>query len=232
MARKLREATIALRLEQRYTKQQILSAYLNAVYFGDGYYGVEAASRGYFGKPAAGLEPHEAALLAALVRSPGAYSPSLFPQRALKRRNLVLRLMHDTGRLPDAEYHAAIDRPLLAARLSGVVTASQQCGKYYEEEVRRQLVARLKAPRDHVLTRRQQLLARAVGESVHAHGCELVVGGAELGARVGPAMLAAQPFAVEQMRARQVHAHLASFEAVERLAIVPLSGHIWAQERA
>lgn len=51
--RKIREATIAVRLEERYSKQQILSAYLNAVYFGDGYYGVEAASQGYFGKPAA-----------------------------------------------------------------------------------------------------------------------------------------------------------------------------------
>jgi membrane peptidoglycan carboxypeptidase len=60
--RKVREATIAIRLEERYSKPQILNAYLNAVYFGDGYYGVEAASRGYFGKAAADLQPHEAAL--------------------------------------------------------------------------------------------------------------------------------------------------------------------------
>jgi len=70
--RKVREAAIAVRLEERYTKPQILQAYLNAVYFGDGYYGVEAASRGYFGKPASDLAPQEAALLAALVRSPAA----------------------------------------------------------------------------------------------------------------------------------------------------------------
>ena len=68
--RKIREAMIASRLEQRYSKKDILEAYLNAVYFGEGFYGVEAASRGYFGKPALDLEAHEAALLAAIVRSP------------------------------------------------------------------------------------------------------------------------------------------------------------------
>jgi penicillin-binding protein 1A len=139
--RKIREMAIAIRLEERYSKQQILTAYLNAVYFGDGYYGVEAASRGYFGKPAAELQPHEAALLAALVRSPGRYSPSLFPERALKRRDLVLRLMRETGRLTDAEYRSAIDTPLRPAKPVGDLTASSKCGKYYEEEVRRQLVA-------------------------------------------------------------------------------------------
>src|SRR3954468_16237288 len=91
--RKIRERSNAVRLEERYTKPEILHAYLNAVYFGDGYYGVEAASRGYFGKSASDLAPHEAALLAGLVRSPVGYSPSLQPQRALSRRNLVLRLM-------------------------------------------------------------------------------------------------------------------------------------------
>src|SRR3954468_7531214 len=139
--RKFREATIAVRLEERYSKRQILNAYLNAVYFGDGYYGVEAASRGYFGKPASDLQPHEAALLAALVRSPTGYSPSVYPDRASKRRNLVLRLMHDTGRLTDDEYRASIDMPLRPAKASGELTASQDCGAYYQEEVRRQLVA-------------------------------------------------------------------------------------------
>ena len=143
LERKIREMTIAVRLEERYTKVQILTAYLNAVYFGDGYYGVEAASRGYFGKSAAELQPHEAALLAALVRSPGGYSPSLFPDRAVKRRNLVLRLMRETGRLTDGEYRAAIDMPLRPVKAAGDLTAPDGCGKYYQEEVRRQLVARL-----------------------------------------------------------------------------------------
>ncbi len=68
--RKLREAMLALRLEQRYSKEQILQEYLNTVYFGEGFYGVEAASRGYFAKPASGLDPAEAALLAALDPRP------------------------------------------------------------------------------------------------------------------------------------------------------------------
>ena len=112
LSRKIYEAAIAIRLEERYSKPQILHAYLNAVYFGDGYHGVEAASRGYFGKSAAVLEPHEAALLAALVRSPRGYSPSANPARALARRNLVLRLMRDTGRIDEAVYRSSLDMPL------------------------------------------------------------------------------------------------------------------------
>ena len=140
--RKIREAAIAVRLEERYSKDQILSAYLNAVYFGDGYYGVESASQGYFGKPAATLEPHEAALLAALVRSPSAYSPSVAPERALQRRNLVLRLMRDTGHLTDAEYRSEVATPLRTEKAAGQIVATTSCGRYYQEEVRRRLVAR------------------------------------------------------------------------------------------
>src|SRR5205809_149292 len=81
--RKIREILLAAEIEQRYTKTQILEQYLNTVYLGDGYYGVEAAAQGYFGKPASALEPHEAALLAALVRSPSSDTPSIAPQRAL-----------------------------------------------------------------------------------------------------------------------------------------------------
>jgi len=142
-SRKVREAMIAVRLEERYSKAQILSAYLNAVYFGDGYHGVEAASRGYFGKSAAELQPHEAALLAGLVRSPSGYSPSMNPKRALARRNLVLRLMRETGRLTPAEYQSSIAMPLPAQAPAAALSAgSSTCGRYFEEEVRRQLVAR------------------------------------------------------------------------------------------
>jgi penicillin-binding protein 1A len=141
--RKIREAAIAVRLELRYTKAQILSAYLNGVYFGDGYYGVEAASRGYFGKSAADLQPHEAALLAGVIRSPTAYSPGASKERALARRNLVLRLMRDAGTLSPDEYREEIEMPLPRPRPPATVTASSPgCGRYYQEEVRRQLVAR------------------------------------------------------------------------------------------
>lgn len=145
--RKIREVMLATRIEERYTKAQILEEYLNTVYFGEGCYGVEAAARGYFGKPSSALEPQEAALLAALVRSPSTDAPSVAPSRALKRRNLVLRLMREKGRISDAQFRTAVEAPLpgpTRQRLAnGSVRAagSPPSGQYFEEEVRRQLVA-------------------------------------------------------------------------------------------
>jgi 1A family penicillin-binding protein len=143
--RKIREAAIAAQLESRYGKDEILAAYLNAVYFGNGYYGIEAASRGYFGKAASDLDAAEAATLAGIVRSPRAYAPSLAPRRALARRNLVLRLMRESGRLDETEYRAAVEKPLNANRTATDVTSAASpgsCGAYYQEAVRRELVAR------------------------------------------------------------------------------------------
>ncbi len=142
--RKLREAMIALRLEERYSKTQLLQEYLNTVYFGEGFYGVEAASRGYFGKPASALEPAEAALLAALVRAPSRDSPCASSERATARRNLVLRLMREQGRISDQEYSVALRSPLPAAahgRDSILRVSAEGTGQYFQEEVRRQLVS-------------------------------------------------------------------------------------------
>jgi 1A family penicillin-binding protein len=141
--RKLREALIATRLEQRYTKHEILEAYLNTVYFGQGFHGVESASRGYFGKSAANLDAHEAALLAAVVRFPSLDAPAVAPERARSRRNLVLRLMRDQGRLDAAEYEAAVRTavPVKAPGGEGDATRAGSVGRYFEEELRRQLVA-------------------------------------------------------------------------------------------
>src|SRR5204862_2580668 len=100
--RKMQELILAARLERLYSKPQILELYFNKVYFGDGLYGAEAASRGYFGKHASELTVSEAALLAGLVKSPSSYAPTVSPARALARRNVVLQAMLDTG---------AIDRP-------------------------------------------------------------------------------------------------------------------------
>jgi membrane peptidoglycan carboxypeptidase len=99
-ARKLRELRLAVAMEKRYTKDQILERYLNIAYFGDGAYGVEAAARHYFGRSAARLTLPQAALLAGIVRYPYAYDPTVNPQRAAERRNTVLARMvqlHWTG---------------------------------------------------------------------------------------------------------------------------------------
>jgi 1A family penicillin-binding protein len=143
--RKMREAMIAARLEQRYTKSHILEAYLNTVYFGEGYYGVEAASRGYFGKPAADLHTHEAALLAALVKAPSLDAPGVSPQRAWRRRNLVLRLMHEQQRISPEELRAAAAAAIPARSVDqrprdAILVSGNAHGLYFQEELRRQLV--------------------------------------------------------------------------------------------
>jgi 1A family penicillin-binding protein len=150
--RKIREAAIASRLEQRYSKQEILEAYLNAVYFGEGYYGVEAASRGYFGKSAMDLNAQEAALLAALVRSPATDEPCISPKRATARRNLVLRLMRDQHRLSADEFQlaSAAKIPDPSHRTAGriaIVDGANGTGLYFQEELRRQLVSQFGSER-------------------------------------------------------------------------------------
>src|SRR4051812_42676818 len=116
---KLREAALAFHLARQWSKQKVLSQYLNSIYFGNGAYGIESAARTYFGhepghrgcgttdKPcAAQLKPHEAALLAGLIASPTAYDPVTHPSAALARRNLVLRDMYEQHRLSPAEYRS------------------------------------------------------------------------------------------------------------------------------
>lgn len=110
MERKLVEMFLAKRIEERYTKDQILEFYLNRVYFGSGFYGAEAAARGYFGKAAAELTPDESAMLAGLLRSPQTLSPWNNPTGAQNIRNVVLQQMRDLGFLSRAELEAALAR--------------------------------------------------------------------------------------------------------------------------
>jgi 1A family penicillin-binding protein len=97
LARKIREQQAAREMERHYTKEQILEAYINQINFGHGWYGVESASRHYFGKNASRLTLAEAATLAALPKSPVGYDPSRFPDRAKARRDLILGLMAQQG---------------------------------------------------------------------------------------------------------------------------------------
>jgi penicillin-binding protein 1A len=109
--RKMQEMLLALQIERRYTKPQIFTMYSNQVYLAHGNYGFAAASQFYFGKPVTDLRLQDAALLAGMIRGP-IYSPINDPQRALARRNLVLRRMQEEGKITPTEEAAAIKTPL------------------------------------------------------------------------------------------------------------------------
>lgn len=107
LERKLEEAVLAAELESRFDKDEILEMYLNYVYFGGGYYGIEAASLGYFGKHASELTTAQAAQLAGVLKSPSAYAPHLDREASLARRNTVLKLMREYGYIDEDELTAA-----------------------------------------------------------------------------------------------------------------------------
>src|SRR5690606_5224402 len=138
--RKIREALMALVLELRHSKDEIMLAYVNEIYLGQNgaraVHGFGLASRFYFGKPLAELDVHEIALLVAIVRGPSYYDPRRNPQNALARRTLVLGLMRDAGLIDDAAFASSNDRDL------GVVTVESRRAAYYPafmDLVRRQL---------------------------------------------------------------------------------------------
>ena len=112
--RKLIEAALAFRIETELTKEEILEAYVNRIYFGSGTYGVEAASQTYFGKPASKLNLPEAATLAGLIRSPNRFSPLNNPEGSIRERNTVLGRMLDLGFITQSEHDEAAASPLIA----------------------------------------------------------------------------------------------------------------------
>ena len=112
LRRKVREAYIALELEKMYTKDEILLMYLNTIYYGSGAYGIEAASITYFNKSASELNLAEAALLIGLPQSPSYYDPTVNPEAAVSRRNIVLSLMLQEGDISQEEYEWAKAQPL------------------------------------------------------------------------------------------------------------------------
>jgi penicillin-binding protein 1A len=116
LLRKFKEAILALQLERRYTKDEILELYINQVYYGSGAYGAESAARIFFGKSVADLGLAECALIAGLPKAPSRYSPLINKQLSIQRRNLVLRQMKDTGIITAAEYDRAVAEPLKLAQ--------------------------------------------------------------------------------------------------------------------
>ncbi len=153
---KFREAALAYHLERQWTKDKILTEYLNTIYFGEGAYGIEAAARTYFGKqlaqeghPNCGqgnndpcakyLTAPEAAMLAGIIASPSAFSPRINPQAAMDRRNLVLHNMLDLGNIPESEYNQAIATQIPVA--SDIERPSDQSlSPYYTSWLRQQVV--------------------------------------------------------------------------------------------
>jgi penicillin-binding protein 1A len=113
--RKAREAVLALAMERKFSKAQILELYLNSVYFGGGAYGVDAASRKFFGHPGTELNLAEAAIISGLVKAPSHYSPSADPEAAIDRAKVVLEVMQDAGAISPAQAAAAhLDRVTFA----------------------------------------------------------------------------------------------------------------------
>jgi penicillin-binding protein 1A len=133
--RKIQEVFLSVQIERRFTKQQIFELYANQIYLGHGTYGFEAGSEFYFNKHVKDLTLPEAALLAALPKGPEAYSPLKYPERALRRRDLVISEMLEDGKITVAQANAAKAAPLglhLEAPANSVAP-------YFVEEVRRQL---------------------------------------------------------------------------------------------
>src|SRR5499427_2725101 len=117
--RKMQELVLALWLERRFSKTQILELYLNRVYFGSGAYGVEAAAQRYFGKPAREVKVAEAAMLAGLVKSPSRLAPSRNPDGAERRARAVLAAMTELGFVTETMAKAALAQPARAVKLAG-----------------------------------------------------------------------------------------------------------------
>ncbi|HWY58452.1 MAG TPA: PBP1A family penicillin-binding protein [Terriglobales bacterium] len=110
--RKVEEALLAIQIERRFTKEQIFTLYANQIFLGHGVYGFEAASEYYFGKPAKRLTIEEAALLAGLPKAPGLYSPINHPDRASRRRNLVINGMLEDGKITARQAIEARNQPI------------------------------------------------------------------------------------------------------------------------
>ena len=146
IARKVREAALAWQLEQRWSKDRILTAYLNTIYFGNGAYGIQQAARTYFKKSARDLDLHEAALLAGMPADPARYDPVTNPQNAMQRRKYVLNVMLEQGKITRRAHRRAVATPLPKGedvRLPDNAGPAQ----YFVNYVKDQLVAKYGAGR-------------------------------------------------------------------------------------
>lgn len=136
--RKLLEMFLAERIEKNFSKDQIMELYLNRVYFGSGFYGVEAAARGYFGRSAKDLEIGQCAMLAGLLKNPNGLSPWNNKEGATQTRNVVLRRMREQGFIDRKTYEAEVAAPLLVMKRTNPFKVS-----YAIDAIRQQAIAAL-----------------------------------------------------------------------------------------
>jgi len=143
--RKVQEVMLAIQIERRFTKPQIFTLYANQIFLGHGVYGFEAASEFYFSKPARNLTLAEATLLAGLPKGPGVYSPINHPDRAIKRRNLVINAMLEDGKITAAQAADARSAPLVLY----LQHDPNWLAPYFVEEIRRYLENKYGADQVH-----------------------------------------------------------------------------------
>ena len=133
--RKIKELITAIKIEQTYTKTEILELYLNSIYFGHGNYGVQSASIYYFNKNVKELTLDESAILIGLLPAPARYSPISHPTRSIKRRNLVLNIMNSEGYISEKELNINLDKKLNVSKGD----FNKSIAPHYTEYVRREL---------------------------------------------------------------------------------------------
>ncbi len=170
--RKIEEALLAVEIEKRYSKQQIITLYTNIIYIGNGNYGMAAAAADYFNKPVGQLTLVEAATLAGIPQRPNDYNPFRNPTGVVKRRNHVLRRMLSGGKIDEPTYRAAVAEPLLLAQRRR--TPQESGGTYFAEEVRRYLEQRYGSQRLYgaglrVQTTLDPKMQRAADDAMRRH---------------------------------------------------------------
>ena len=166
MTRKLREIQVAMRIENRYSKDRILELYLNQIPLGGEVFGVEPASRAFFGKSVGQLNVAEAALLAALPKGPTSYNPRRFPERALARRNLVIELLRRAGHLTAREAAGWKGQPLRLLPVRNEPQLAPYFVEYVRQVVERRFGERLRIGGLKVYTTLDRSVQRVAEEAL------------------------------------------------------------------
>ncbi len=193
LSRKIQEAMLAVWLEWKFTKDEILTAYLNRVYLGAGAYGVDAAARVYFNKPATELNLKESAIIAGLLRAPSRYSPSANPNLAEARAQTVLATMVDAGFLTEKQLHDMQSRVPSPRRRTG----SNNYGRYFADWILDQVEDYVGADHGDIVV--QTTLRASLQRSAEGALAENLAAGADKKVSQGAAIILSPDGAVRAM---------------------------------